>query len=402
MTLDTPPSEEFIKEVIFKIFQNKKNVSYKIEPGSNVGDGFLGITASITVNFEDEIKHIFMKMASKNNLMREHMFQRDLFQRESYFYSKVLFIMKNLYEDCFKKEFLLPDCYYTCNEDFKECIVLENLSQRNYNLIKSKCFDKNQLLTVLHTYSQLHACGFMIKLKNPDEFEDFSKKFERNYFKKHFDKFGLSKVTMKSLDILKKSLNPHQDEILLNKFDEIKNLVIQAVNGLLVQENYSTIIHQDCWRNNIMFKYDDNKILQDIKLIDFQMWCVNTPIFDVAALIYTNTASKEILDNLNYYLTFYYNSLSDSILKMGGDPLILYPKEIFNQQWKKHNFYGLWIAIAVVRGLLAPVEMLPNLVEYVKNNIPLENSFMFDLPDENEYCDRLKLLLYHFIENKYV
>lgn len=91
--------------------------------------------------------------------------------------------------------------------------------------------------------------------------------------------------------------------------------------------------------------YLQNDKLQYIKLYDFQVVRVSSPILDLAHFIYTCT-DKEFRDK--YYDAIndlYYESLSTMLIKLGGCPETQFPKSELKKQWQKCGRFGLAMGI---------------------------------------------------------
>ncbi|KAK9720321.1 Ecdysteroid kinase-like family [Popillia japonica] len=82
MTVDDPITEDDIKEILhdFQVDNDLENAEIIYEDGSNLGDGYLGVTKAITVKKGGTIFDLFVKAAPKDEKLREilstHMEQR--------------------------------------------------------------------------------------------------------------------------------------------------------------------------------------------------------------------------------------------------------------------------------------------------------------------------------------
>ena len=66
------------------------------------------------------------------------------------------------------------------------------------------------------------------------------------------------------------------------------------------------IAHGDFWSNNILFKYDDNRSISAMKVIDFQECMLSRPTTDLACLISTSTHPNLRQEHLHQWLEFYH------------------------------------------------------------------------------------------------
>lgn len=68
-----------------------------------------------------------------------------------------------------------------------------------------------------------------------------------------------------------------------------------------------------------MFKYDDTeKMVQNIRFIDFQVSRYSSPVLDIMYFIFTSTTRELRGRNYNIYLKTYHETLSDLILRWEG------------------------------------------------------------------------------------
>lgn len=93
---------------------------------------------------------------------------------------------------------------------------------------------------------------------------------------------------------------------------------------------------------NAFFFFQQNAGVEDIKikLIDFQLAYVSSPVNDLSHIFYSG-ASKTEMAKLNEYLEVYYSSFASFVEELGADPLKIYPFEALKADWKKYASRGL-------------------------------------------------------------
>ncbi|CAB4066742.1 unnamed protein product [Lepeophtheirus salmonis] len=97
------------------------------------------------------------------------------------------------------------------------------------------------------------------------------------------------KMDMESLDFIFYSLMKSNESALIfggrsdlaDKLGPFKSRVPEISKQFYENKEYdfTVINHGDCWTNNFLFKYDENKELVDICVIDWQMLVMNTPYY---------------------------------------------------------------------------------------------------------------------------
>nr|CAH7750542.1 unnamed protein product [Callosobruchus chinensis] len=131
-----------------------------------------------------------------------------------------------------------------------------------------------------------------------------------------------------------------------------------------------------------MFSYDETNTAKDIRLIDFQLCRIGTPVFDLSYCFYSG-ASKALLSQLSYFLDVYHQSLSQS-LEQGVEKIL-----------------QIWILPAVIiwKLKLAPDEEAPDLT--LPENEVIEK-FGGDNFISEDYLVKISDLVEHLKENNFV
>ena len=137
-----------------------------------------------------------------------------------------------------------------------------------------------------------------------------------------------------------------------------------------------------------------------MRLIDFQVVRLHIPIFDIAYFFYCN-ASKMDLDMHGYYLKLYFNTVSETIKNLGSDPKKVYPYKIFKEQFKEYSVIGLSFALSLIKVFTRKSNPV-NVIESVKDGKSIGEAFRTDDPMSDDYKKRMKDLVLHFVENKYI
>lgn len=153
------------------------------------------------------------------------------------------------------------------------------------------------------------------KDQDPDKFAEIVSNMEEVVFARgeynqfadfvnQAENFAMDCTTEQDIHLLKALLNLYQT----NQYDLLTDMV--------EAEPYSAVLHGDMWLNNLMFKYDETeKIVQNIRFIDFQTSRYSNPVLDLMYFIFTCTTRELRGRNYNIYLKTYHESLSDLLLR---------------------------------------------------------------------------------------
>ncbi|VEN64461.1 unnamed protein product [Callosobruchus maculatus] len=145
-------------------------------------------------------------------------------------------------------------------------------------------------------------------------------------------------------------------------------------------------------------KAQETNNVKDIRLIDFQLCRVGTPVFDLSYCFYSG-ASKALLSQLNYFLDVYHRSLSQSLKQFGLSSEVVYPMSVLKEEWKKYCKFGFFSAVTLWKLKLAPDEEAPDLT------LPEDqvlDKFSSDNFVTEEYLQVVSDLVEHLKENNFV
>lgn len=101
------------------------------------------------------------------------------------------------------------------------------------------------------------------------------------------------------------------------------------------------------------------------------------------------------------YLKYYYASLSDHLKRLGCEGQKLFSWEKCLEHWKKNRIAGLMLAMMIVRVMLSDEDEVPDIVGAAESDRGVLESFSYEIKNEAEYIERMKFLLYHFVNNNY-
>ncbi|XP_050298091.1 uncharacterized protein LOC126737295 [Anthonomus grandis grandis] len=343
-----------IYSILEHVAKSKNIENYQINPESfklQLGDGFvcLFFKAALTDKDTNEIIEVAIKKASNRPLD-----YNNIFGNEIAFYSKLIPALNNLQGhlpavDRFNN---IPDYYTSSREPQKEFIALENLSPQGYFLYdKSKYWDQKHLEKIFTIYGKFHALSFVLRRIHPELYNNIISGC----------KDICAQLTVEGSDLMEAAMVDAVTALDMTSktYDIAKELVGNVKNTLLEALRYNgdfrCITHGDCWSNNMLFKYGDNGEILDVKLIDFQLMTERTPIHDLSYFFYSG-ASKEDMDNLEFYLQIYYESFSKHVLGLKQNPEEVLPFITLKKEWKENGIIGVMLSIHLWQLKLLPKE----------------------------------------------
>lgn len=175
---------KYIQVLLDQIIEanNFQNYSLKIKQGSQVGDGFLSELSSITIseNESDKKLDIVCKIAPFNENRRKEFFSNVVFDRESYFYNKVMPTFakfqeeKNLPKDSQFRSY--PKCYSAiCDDESAHyVIIMEDLRPQGFKMWnKAKTAPIENMHLIMRELGKFHGLSIAFKDQRPDQFAEF-------------------------------------------------------------------------------------------------------------------------------------------------------------------------------------------------------------------------------------
>lgn len=264
---------KYLVPILEKIANREDLIDFSIEvdTGSNTGDNFMSQLLRVVITgyrnqvdgskVEDKL-HLLCKLAPEN-VNRRKDFQGELaFNRESYFYTKIVpqFMQfqaeKELPEaDQFKS---FPKCYevFSDAESGVFAIIIEDLRPKKFTMWpKEKPMSVDYLAATLRELAKYNAISFALKDQRPEQFAEHKKLTE------------LTEAFMSSENVCSMLRESYQRAIDVLKNDEYKVILrdvqqnckkyFQACQNEVVSDRFGVVNHGDFWNNNILFRTNE-------------------------------------------------------------------------------------------------------------------------------------------------
>lgn len=172
----------FVRESLDAVAKNEgfTDFALQLEPGANIGDGFVGLMLRVTIkgkkNDKEEELKVLCKIPPMNKIRREQFNSIEIFSREILMYNNVLPFLKKFQESKGIKEsegfFNFPKCYFAGqNKEMDDAVVImEDLRDKDYGMAdKFVSIDVPHAKLVMEGLGRLHALSFALKLQQPEE-----------------------------------------------------------------------------------------------------------------------------------------------------------------------------------------------------------------------------------------
>ncbi|KAK9498932.1 hypothetical protein O3M35_003470 [Rhynocoris fuscipes] len=376
--MSTSITNEQCNEILRNYFGNNnyKLIDYSIRSASEASSGFLSISSTLTVkvSLNNDINDIkfFIKFLPKDEYQRNVAIKGKSFKKEAAFFGTLFSDMRK-----FLTYKTIPGCYLKDNETV---IVFEHLIANGYKNCSAYNFDLKHVYKSIKSLADLHSASLLYEHKIGKTLDEvFPYDILLCWFCEVEDHPGYQEnlAAAGTVSLIIDKYFQNYPENLLNKAKLLcKKFSHFTENKSKKYRNVFT--HHDLWCNNIMFKYDENDIVEDAVLIDFQTYGYNPPTLDLLFLIYCNLEKNIRNEHFHELLDYYYKCLSDNIKNHSVNPDDILTKEEFMSSLEETQPIALtgaalFLHTAVMpENELAPIVSDPNRIrEYLEKERPL-------------------------------
>nr|CAD7444338.1 unnamed protein product [Timema bartmani] len=181
-----------------------------------------------------------------------------------------------------------------------------------------------RLLRVLRRASdpRFHATAIAIKLKKPFVFRNTVLEACKFFGFKIGPKeaaIAQQKGFLSALQEVIPEFNEHAEKVLETFLRNVD--MAYSTTPPTPKEPFATIVHNDFWTNNMMFRYspsDENTPI-DLKIVDFQITFYGSPAHDILLFLLTSTESGLAEEHFDRFLRIYHEGFVDTLSMLGCD-----------------------------------------------------------------------------------
>lgn len=212
-----------------------------------------------------------------------------------------------------------PKCYRTIDKVLDECILLEDLSVRDFRIVDRFTEDitATHAKLVMETLGKFHAISFALKDQKPEKFNELASNMTEHFIRR--DDNLLRGYFDKQAECASSVLFGEEDADVIVKVKKLfETNALEVASDCLDPEptgSASVIAHGDTWQNNTMFKYDQQGKPVEVSLLDWQVSRCSSPIIDIVYFVFCCTTKKLRDAHYDDFLNTYHESLSLNIRK---------------------------------------------------------------------------------------
>jgi len=411
--MSTSPSPGLLNQALLEKAIGEPIESYKTSPGSTPGDNVIGSLLSIAVTSKSGKKfNLIYKNIEPDSEQSQFAIMCALFWLENGLYKHVIPQLQSLVKETVWDP-PTAKYYLSMNDDKMDYLIIDDLRPHGYTMEdKFRTYDFSQVSMVMKKIAQFHAMThYLLVYKGEKVFEEPGMKIYLNNMwnspNPMMEGFGamLEANIVHSITVLKER-NPEIAKALeqffnLHKGERMKEL-LKTIRCKTDVKHFPCLVHGDLWMNNILLKYDENKVISDAKFIDFQMTRRGNIFEDLVYFFYCSTTPEFRKDHLAQCLMVYYEAFVSHLEKIGCPPVPNFTRGFFIDSFYENMLAGhVFMYFAIPLQLGVPIEVLKEKLNG-DANAPAGNfdKTLVRLQHSPKAVDRLESLVKEAIEMK--
>ncbi|XP_050701225.1 uncharacterized protein LOC126987844 [Eriocheir sinensis] len=364
------------EETVRAALQNDKGseaklMSWRVELLSET-DGATSSIFNVTVKFEvagTEEETCYVVKLSPTREFKDDDFHHLIFTKECRFYTEVMPMVTSILKQLGEQPIRFPKCYYHSLDEGKEILFLENLRVKGFQMRdKSLGLDMAHSCLVLRELGKLHAASYIFQSRSDIELTDKFDFFQTEWT--HKFNLGCDWGTFMN-SLLEKRLKAFEESEGYERIVKWLKRVLPEVWPLYEKQierksPFASIIHGDCWINNMLFRYDASGSPIEVVFLDLQGCRVASVALDLQHFLNLNVKGEIRRPNLDQLLASYYDSLRSTVT--AGKTAVPFALDQLKEEYIDKGFYGALYGLLWLPVMCGPEEVDFTLAEYDDNH----------------------------------
>lgn len=148
----------------------------------------------------------------------------------------------------------------------------------------------------------------------------------------------------------------------IHKLQMLQGQVFQRMVSLITpKEPMAVICHGDFWINNMLFKYNKENIVEEIRFVDLQVTRYASPVTDILLFIYTSTEkglTRHYYDNL---IEVYHKELTKTISENASNTPLISLKQLLDDI-EAHALFSFLMVLLLLPAVTADNTVIDNTI----------------------------------------
>lgn len=327
--------------------------------------------------------------------------KNQIYPREIKVYSEFLVEVEKLLSSVGDHTKFAPECLYTSFEP-KNMLIFEDLREKGYKILpRDSLLRLDQALPIIVKLAKLHAVSAVLYERDPDIMNTFlegsiSNNPERQDFLVHYENCALNLGK-----VAEQEWGQEWKEI-ASKLKKLQYTIRQKGCDVYTRDesSFNVFNHNDLWMPNVLFKVDENDLVEDILFVDFQLSSFNSPGIDLNFFIYGSLSANTRVAFKMKLIKFYHQTLSETFAKLGYKKRVPTLHDI-HVEMVKTGMNGVIAAMCEIPLLIYEQSDDLQLDKLIENS-PEAESFRYRLFNNPKYKGYIQTLLIEFDDFGYL
>lgn len=367
-------NESFLQRVLQEDECQRRDVRVKcvkVTPAVAAGANYVSVIFRVHCEYgtEDEPElvkdvSVIVKTLMTNQFIGKFFEDFGISQKEYIAYREFL---PDIYKVLPKTEVFTAKLLYTPDS---HTLVLKDLKDEGFVMAdRLKQLDFQHCLVCFKTLAKFHAASVTVVNNNPEFIKTLGK--EPLYSRQGGEMYQKTKdITKNMVQIFIKAVKEWEG---FEDFEEKSRRVWETEDDDLCnvfeprKDLLNVMNHGDLWTNNMMFKYDSDGNIVDIRLLDFQMCRYGTPATDLLYFLFTSAREEVRESRLDELLTAYLTTLNSVLEQTDCEERLT--REQLDAELKRCQSYVFCIAYNMLTAILGDPDDLINLDEMTEESL---------------------------------
>ncbi|KAF2364273.1 Protein of unknown function DUF227 [Trinorchestia longiramus] len=345
--------------------------SFMVKDFCSKGDNYTCYVTSVIVKYilGSEKKCASYVVKSRQSGETEFFNTSTVFEKEGMFYCELVPALNKIRQNLSLPPLKFPACFFVCLEAGQQLLLLEDMRAKSFQMVNNKnSLDFDHVMLVMKELAHLHATSVLLEEKMGAE--SFSTTF--NFFHETFTTNTVTPILKETLiGYVKNGVRAAEKlggyEELVKRLLEVAPNCFEHIEVALrnCDPKFHVVNHGDCWKNNTLFRYDENRVAE-VCLVDLQVNRRASLAIDINHFLFSSLDHATKKNGLMDFLSAYFNAFKE-VFDAAQKPMKFTVEELY-KEYRQKNTYGVLISFMSFTTLGLSVEDTPDFTKINTEN----------------------------------